>query len=526
MLTLTIALLLQTAPDEKEVGRLIEQLGADEPAARDEAVAALLAMGADILPILEKAEPGDPEVKARLKRVVAKLALPKSWAKDLLEQNPVQAYQKLEQAMGNNELDNEDAARILDVVLRDEACSPEMTQYMLNIAQNRRLRELWPTLVALAAEDRSQMVVNTLQRLQPPPEAADAILDLLPKLTNSSQVTQLLELVARMKIDPARLNAALDRLLSPETDESIAGQVMGYINNGRIDAPLSTILRCWRDFPAWRQSALKNALMRTKPDESVGGVFLMLESADPDETATAADYIAKHRIVEGAEPLLAALVRTPEPATSGVVIYPYYTQPAGARARILAALRTLKADELAAGWLDGGGPDPAHVIALVAELKLTALAPRVAERLGHADPEIRRRAASAVAALGFAGAADLLRERLKDEHAGVRADSLRALGRLEGAGATRTVLDQLLGGDADLQAAAIELLPQMDLDAVIDTLTTPENVQRYIVRYAIASLVASTDRAVLHRVMTRAGESLKAEDLHEMIRLIQTTRTR
>lgn len=525
MLTLALAsvLLLQQGPDEKEVRRLVEQLGADEPDARDAAGAALLKLGADILPLLEKAEPGDPEVKARLKRIIAKLSLPKQWAADLLAANPSQAYATLEQARQKDEIADDDAVAILDLVLRHKDCSPELTQYLLNFAQNRRLRNLWPTLVALAETDTTQQIVSTLQRLQPPAEAADAILELIPKLTNYSQVTQLLEMVTRMKPEPEKMAAALDRILSTDTDESVALQVINYVNNGRIAAPLSTLLRCWTDFPTWRSSYLNNAILRTQPDASAPSLIAFLDSVDAVEVNLAADYIAKHRIDEAAEPLLAALIRTPKQNAGEVV---YYPQNANTRAKLHNALRALKLDERAAGWLEGGGPPVTHVIAMAEELKMAALAPAIAERLADKDPEVRRRAAGALATLAYADGAAKLRERIADEHAGVRADALRALGRLEGKAATRTVLDHLLGEDPELQSAAIELLPSMDLDAVIATLTEPANLERYIVRYAIAALVASTDRGVLHRVMARAGERLKTEEINELVRLIQMTRNR
>ena len=262
--------------------------------------------------------------------------------------------------------------------------------------------------------------------------------------------------------------------------------------------------------------------MRAKPDDSTPALLAFLESAEAEDVTMAADYIAKYRLDGSAEPLLAALIRSPAQNTPGV----YYQPNTGPRVRLLNALRALEVEDRAGAWLDGGGPPVAHVITLAIELKMTGLAPKIADRLDDEDPQVRRQAAGAVAALGYADAADRLRARLKDEHAGVRADALRAIGALDGDAATRTVLDHLLGGDADLQAAAVELLPRMDLDVAIDALTTPENLDRYIVRYAIASLVASTDRSVLHRVMARAGERLKTEDLNEMIRLIQMTRTR
>lgn len=158
-----------------------------------------------------------------------------------------------------------------------------------------------------------------------------------------------------------------------------------------------------------------------------------------------------------------------------------------------------------------------------AEADLAAMGEAVVPLLEKARPGA---GAEAAADLKLAEAAPRLEPLLKDGDLTVRAAGLRALAKVRGAAATPTVLAQLRADAPDVRAAAVELLPLMDLDAVLGELTRPESLAQPFLRYALASLVASTGESGMHRVMARAGDRLAADDFLALVRLVQAARGR
>jgi len=106
----------------------------------------------------------------------------------------------------------------------------------------------------------------------------------------------------------------------------------------------------------------------------------------------------------------------------------------------------------------------------------------------------------------------------------VRRAALLSLAQLQGPAATPKVLEQLRSNHADMQAAAMEVLPSMNLDVVLDELTKESNLGSHMTRYALAYLIVQQGDTMLHRVMARVGAKMTSDDLGSMIRLIQSAR--
>ena len=84
------------------------------------------------------------------------------------------------------------------------------------------------------------------------------------------------------------------------------------------------------------------------------------------------------------------------------------------------------------------------------------------------------------------------------------------------------ILAQLDSKDPDLQAAAVEVVPDMDLDAVLEQLTSEDRIGRQVTRQALAALVVRHGQPMLHRVLARTAGKLEPKDLEEMIRVIRS----
>jgi hypothetical protein len=190
----------------------------------------------------------------------------------------------------------------------------------------------------------------------------------------------------------------------------------------------------------------------------------------------------------------------------------------------VAALKAIRLDEQVRPWLGGEGPlARTTLIAVARELELRGLGPDIAKCLEDRDPAVRREAAAALGPLGHESPA--LEARLKDDDGRVRRAAMQSIARLRGRGATKIVLESLLADDADQQAAALEVVGFADPDVLLEELTKEGTVGRPIARYALAVLVVDGGEAVLHRVMARVGAKMSADDLHAMIKLIQSVRT-
>ena len=530
----------EAPPDEQKVRELVEKLDANDVSVRAQAEGELSALGEAVVPLLEKARAGaSSESRARLEGIIGEVTLARRWLKDLSgdEQASTEAYTKFEQALRAKTLDRKQAVRILTLALGSESVSDNVRHNLYAMAERHKIVEIWPVLVQqVAREDQeSNYASSYLQRLRLPPEAGDALLKVLPKMKNRSAAIQMLELVAKLKPDRAKLDTAL-QAMTEDGDDGTNYQVLNYITSGRLQPSLKTMIRFWRTGNrSYRQSYnTREAVLRGVPDDSVKELIGWLGSADAEDAALAADYVAKHKVAEAAVPLVEALQKIAEERAGGpgqgAMVFPRgaYVGPQGpVRPKLVGALRALGAEGLVKGWLAAGGPPSrSALVGLIGDLELRPLAGEVLAALEDKDPEVRRAAARVLASLPHADAAARLEARLKDENIPVRRAALLSFAQLRGPAATGTVLEQLRSDHADLQAAAMEVLPSMNVDLVLDELTKEAALGRPMTRYALAYLVVQQGDAMLHRVMARVGPRLSPEDLGTWIRLIQAARGR
>jgi hypothetical protein len=511
---LMAAVLLQQAPriDEKRVQELVEKFGDEAIAEREAAVAELLAMGEAVLPLLEKAKGAAAgEARARIEKVIGELTLPTRWAKEIIEGDPGQGYQRLDQALRGKELDRAQGARILSAVLLNEASSPEHRNYMINIAERHRIREIWPALLQLLGRDDpgNENFAYNLQRLRLPREAAPALLKLIPKLQNSNISYQLLEIARGLKPERAAMEACIGAILEGE-DENMRTNVLSSLRQGRYPAPLRSLLKCWRSNPALRPHLIREPILATPPGDALADMLDLFKSAEADDVQLAIDYVARQKVAAGAGALAKLAEDSPE-----------------LRPRAVLALKALRCVEEVRKWIAGqGGPGRRAAIALAGELAWAETGPDIARCLDDPDAGVRKDAAVAVGALKVADAAPKLEALIKDGDAGVRRAAVLSLAALLGKGATKTVLAQMRSENADVQAAAVEALPLVDAEQALAELTTEEALGRPITRYALAFMIVKGGQPTLHRVMARAGAKLSVDELHGLVRLIQTAQGR
>lgn len=538
MLTAALAaLLFQAAPpneiDPKRVKDLVDKLNADDLAERTQAEADLVALGEGVVPLLEKSKPGAPaEARARIDAVIADLTLAQRWVKDLSEEtDPSNAYRRLETAITSKSLDRKQAVKVLGAVLLSDT-NDQLKQYVYALIERHKFRETWPALVQLAARDENEgrNAISYLQRLRPPKEATDEILKLLPKIRNRSNSYQMFELLFALKPEKAKLDAALEAFLDGDTADEMRTHVLSYISQGRLSVSLKMVLKFWKVNRS-QQSYSREAVLRTPPDESVGEIIALFASSETEDLMMAADYVARHRVKAAGAAIAEALQKYAEERPPGTPVVYYagrpYWQDHQIRGKLIQALRGLGLEDQVRQWLASSGPPsrPAAV-ALIGELEIRGLAGEVVKLLEDKDPLVRREAARAASGLRLAEAVPKLEARLKDESIPVRRSSLSALAKIRGTAATATVLEQLRADHPDVQAAAVELLPSMDLEAVLNELTKEANLGNSFMRYALAVVISSQGETALHRVMARAGGKLSIDDFQGMVRLIQATRGR
>jgi hypothetical protein len=432
---------------------------------------------------------------------------------DLIEdEDPSNAHRRLEEGLRNKALDKKQLGQVIGAALLHPAGTPQLREYLYQLVERHRLKDVWPALVQLAErEDQdAEYALSYLQRLRPPKEAFEAIVRIIPRLRSSSSA---LEMLLQMKVERPRLEAAVKTLLEADGLDDLHTYLMNYIQSGRLPAPLSSLLACWDREPHLRQYYLPQAIQRATPDESVEKLLEWLKSPDPEAASLAADYVLRHRVARAVPALIEAI------KSDGGGVH-------GFRAKLVQTLKALNPEEQMRPWIAaGGGPLPrADLLDLAADLQLRSIAPDVVGCLKDPDPAIRRAATVTLGQLAYAQAAPALEGLLQDADSHVRTAALLALVRIQGPAATGIVLKHLFSEDAAVQAAALDAVPMVDLDQVVDELTKEANLTRHISRYALAVLVAREGERVLHRLMARAGERLSVEELNAMVRLIQSAR--
>lgn len=503
-------LLAQSAPpDERKFQELVVKCGSEDIAEREAATGELFAMGEAALPLLEKAAAtAKGDAKARLDKVIEELTAPARFVKSWLENDTDIRAAAFEQELQSKTIDRSKAARIISAVLLHEAPSPQHKQYMLGLAERFRIREIWPALLQLMVREDSPYdnYGHYLQRLRPPKEAAGAILKMIPKMQNSSQGWQLLELARSLKPERAQLEECLTAIMEGD-DINLKNNTMSWLQQGRITVSVKTLLAWWRDHPAMRQYQLREAVLRTPPGEGSDDIVNLLKSNQADDTALAIEYIGRQRVVSAAAGLAKVMGERPD-----------------LKVQILQAFRTIRCDDQVRKWISGDpGPGRKQAIALAAELGWTVAGPEIIRALSDGDAGVRREAAGAAGALKITEASDKLEELLRDADGGARRAALLSLALIKRHDATKAVLTHLRADDPDLQAAAVEALPYVDAEQALAALTSDEALSRGgFTRHALAVLIVKGGSGMLHRVMARVHGKITADELHAQIRLVQT----
>jgi hypothetical protein len=516
-------------PDEAKLRALIEKLDADDADVRGRAERELAGMDEAIVPLLEKSRTGaSVEARSRLDRVIGDLTLARRWVKDLSgdEQEGMQAYSKLEQSIRNKSLDRRQAGRIVKAALVSQTVSDDVRHTLYSLAERNQLVEVWPALLELLSRDdqEANYALNSLQRLKLPKEATDDFLKAIPKVRNRSNINSILDLLVRLKPERTKLDPVVQSLLE-EADDSSIYTITSYLSNGRLQVSLKTALKCWNGKNRTiRQSVGREVVLRVPPDESLKEVLDLLSSADWEDVSLAADYVARHRVRQAAAPLVDSIQKQQADDRQRLRrMQPY--EATQLRSRLVAAFRSLGPEELIKGWLSAGGPPSRlSLVVLIGELDLRTLVGEVVEALSDKDAQVRQAAARSLATRPHPDAGTKLEALLKDESVPVRRAALQSLAAAKGAAATATVLAQLRSDQPDVQAMAVEVLPSMNLDLVLDDLTKEASLGNAMTRYALAALVATHGDTVLHRVIARVGGKVSIEELQGMVRLIQSAR--
>jgi hypothetical protein len=510
MAVLLAALLLQApALDEKRVAELIEKCGSDDIAEREAATRDLFAMGEPAVALIDKAaRAAKGETKVRLEKVVSELTIPARWVKDILEGDWNQVYGRFNQALAGKELDKTQSARIISAVLLSDAADPNVKQGMLQMAQQYRVRDIWPALLQLITRDDASYgnYYHYLNNLRPPKEAAEPILKMIPKLQNSSVAYQLLDLVRSLKPDRGPLEECLTEVLESD-DSNLRMNVLGWLSQGRFTVSSRTYLKWWRDHPSVRMQ-IREYLLRASPGDAVDDTLDLLKSTQPEDVALAVEYIGRQRILAGA----AALVKL-------------YDEKPELRTLLLSSFRTLRCETELRGWISAGS-SRRTAVALAADLGWTSASPEILKAMTDEDPAVRREAASAAGALKLAAAAPKLEETVRDKDGGVRRAALVSFAAIQRAGATPLVLTHLRSEDPDLQSAAVEALPMIDAEQALAALTSDDAMGRPITRHALAVLIVKGGTPMLHRVMARVQGRIHPDELHAQIRLINSVTQR
>jgi hypothetical protein len=245
-----------------------------------------------------------------------------------------------------------------------------------------------------------------------------------------------------------------------------------------------------------------------------------LDSPQDEEVQLAAEYIARHKVARAGRALVDAIGRRPVPSSETL------TPAHQIRQKFLMALRAIDFEKLARAWLASreDAPAPEVVLGFAGELKVKGLAPEVVKLLEDPDAAVRGASARTAGDLRLDGAVEKLEGRLGDKSVAVRREALRALARIRGAEATALVLEQYRSGHPDVQAQAIELLPLMDLEAVLGELTSEQGLSRPMAKQALATLVAHLGESMLQRILARVGDRISVEEFEAQVRLIKASR--
>jgi len=529
---------------EKKVKALVEKLDADEFAVRNQAQEELTTLGEAVVPLLEKARPGAAaEARGRIETILGELTLPAKWTKEFQdEQTGQEAYSRFENGLRGKTIDRKQGAKILSSALLSEKTSDNMRQILISSVERHKFTELWSTLLQLAVREESEnaYVLSAFQRLRPPPEAAEEILKAVPKIKNRTAAVQTLQAAAALKPDKAKLDAAIRALLESDPDDTTKSTLLSSLAGGRLTASLRTLLGYWKSNRTVRlsyQTYLREALLRATPDDSVKDLMESLSSPDVDDVLLAADYASRNKLAEAVGPLVEALYRNAAEdrpkemppvgfGGGGFPLQSFRGSETQLRPRLAQVLRGLGVESRVREWLGGaaGAPSRTALALVIGELELSGLASEAAGLLSDPDAAVRRGAARSLGALKQPDRVAALEACMKDENLSVRRAALHAIVRIRGAGATATVLQQLRAEHPDAQAAAIEVLPYMDADAVIEELTKEANLAKASTRYALAVFLVQQGEFTLHRVMARIPGKLSSEDLQSMIRLVQSVR--
>src|SRR6185295_14110139 len=145
---------------------------------------------------------------------------------------------RFETGLRGKTLDRKQGARILAAALASDKTPENMKQILLSAVERHRFSELWPTLLQLVVreESESSYALNCLQRMRPPPEAAEEILKAVPKIKNRSAALQILQTAAALKPDKAKVDAAVRAMLESEPDENTKSTLLNSLAGGRLTA--------------------------------------------------------------------------------------------------------------------------------------------------------------------------------------------------------------------------------------------------------------------------------------------------
>ncbi|MDQ7778426.1 MAG: HEAT repeat domain-containing protein [Planctomycetota bacterium] len=521
-----------------EVQRLVEQLGADQPADREAATARLLEIGEPVRTALEAASKSeDAETKHRAKIILDKLDLRKSSVEELFSGGSNDVYRTLAvienrgRGGGESALDASDRAAIIQMALKDDRADYEVRQRLLSIISSQKLRSTWPALITLAEKEPETAVtaLRTLKALNVP-EATEEITRIAPGLCASESVGDVINELFRLKIDRDVLARVIEGALESDAGDGRTFTLLAFAAKKQIPLSATVVLDKILSADAnyanyWRQH-IKNAVC---PAGLADEVKKRWKDVDATNLGHFVAIIKEAKLRElvpllveaWSQPWVAGRAETQQVAQAQRWSYVQTNQ---ACAQIVEAVKRLGGEEqLVALLSDEKAETRIAALQMLQAARFRGVFEETERLLKDSDSRVRAEALGLAALIDPVGATASVETCLDDPDATVSTRAVRILVALKGTACTDGILRFLRDGRPALVAAAIDVLPDLDLDKVLSELLAMhgEPATSSTALYAMAVLISKSSPVRRHEIMLAIQGKVDPGALEQQLRLLQ-----